>query len=720
MSITQNVQTLEVKIRNLVDKERQDQKDVSRVFFSKDALLDMRLDAGQPCQLWKLDDPLSERREAIAWPTPASRKLNKDVCQMFKTFQEVCSFRLEDRIHVAPAGQLRTAATVVLQDTTEGAALSDKDQAGWEWYMGDKLGMKFDVSLVGPKRTLSVRSISDGRQSAKLAKFGEESSVKIVNHRDVISVNGDLTGARPKLEVSGMAGIDRALTKLNGFLGDFTETREEGLDWDQTSCGVIIHGAHGSGKSLVLAKLANTCWGRVFRIDRETKPAAFREIFKEAKQCQPSLIILDNVDSVISKENNKSHGLDDLLGEEMDRLSLFKVLVVAAVTSINDVPRCLRKRGRFVLDILLPVPNAESRKEILKALAPTASQNKQLLDLVGERTHAYTPEDLGHLLDRACMLARRRVRGERANGAAVEATFLQEDIEEALILVRPSAMHDVTLQPPKVRWNEIGGQDIVKRALRYAVEIPRLYPDLIQRHGAVPKKGILLYGPPGCSKTLSAQAMATEISHNFFAVKGAELLNMYVGESERAVRDIFSKARAAAPSIIFFDEIESIGAKREGRGNNGVNVLTTLLNEMDGIEALKGVTVLAATNKPEMLDLALLRPGRFDDLLYVAPPDQAGREEILNVKRKKMFWAEDIDVAKLAGMMEGYSGAEVVSICQKACDRVIEKSVRTGDMGLRVQLEDFEAAKRDVKPQITADLLAGYKRWAEGKVSGLD
>jgi AAA family ATPase len=182
------------------------------------------------------------------------------------------------------------------------------------------------------------------------------------------------------------------------------------------------------------------------------------------------------------------------------------------------------------------------------------------------------------------------------------------------------------------------------------------YPDFIKRVGGTPKKGLLLYGPPGCSKTLSAQAMATEIGFNFFAVKGAELLNMYVGESERAVREIFARARAASPSIIFFDEIESIGSKREKGGRtNGVNVLTTLLNEMDGIEALKGVTVLAATNQPEALDLALLRPGRFDDLLYVAPPDEKGREEILEVWRNKMDWAHDVDIPQLVEATDGYS-----------------------------------------------------------------
>src|ERR1700712_4963595 len=184
----------------------------------------------------------------------------------------------------------------------------------------------------------------------------------------------------------------------------------------------------------------------------------------------------------------------------------------------------------------------------------------------------------------------------------------------------------------------------------------------MKRLGAAQKKGVLLYGPPGCSKTLSAQAMATEVGFNFFAVKGAELLNMYVGESERAVREIFARARAASPSIIFFDEIESIGAKRSASSrNSGVNVLTTLLNEMDGIESLLGVLVLAATNQPQSLDLALLRPGRFDKLLYVAPPDLLGREEILRVRTRKMDIAEDVDIPELARLTDGYSGAETVS-----------------------------------------------------------
>lgn len=237
----------------------------------------------------------------------------------------------------------------------------------------------------------------------------------------------------------------------------------------------------------------------------------------------------------------------------------------------------------------------------------------------------------------------------------------------------------------------------------------------MKRIGIMPTKGLLLYGPPGCSKTLSAQAMATEAGFNFFAVKGAELLNMYVGESERAVRDIFSRARAASPSIIFFDEIDSIGSKREGGrgGGGGVNVLTTLLNEMDGIETLKGVTVLAATNKPMNLDLALLRPGRFDELLYVAPPDFIGREAIFRVRQRKMDFAEDVDIAELATLTEGYSGAEVVSICEKAGAEVVEICKETGE-DIKIGMEHLVGAMKFVKKQITPEMVESFQRWAAG------
>jgi AAA family ATPase len=589
------------------------------------------------------------------------------------------------------------------------------------------VGQRFDLSLKGPRRSFIVESFTDIKRvsiNRTLAGFVEGSRVQIVD--ETTSQAGDQDGPPPSLQVPNIAGIEQALAKLNEFLEDFQFNQTE-PSWGKRSCGVILHGGRGMGKSLILQKISETGWGKVFHVDTYTKPSSLRDIFKNAIQAPSSIILIHELDLLVPN-------IERPLCEELDRIADAdnpgneaspNIVIITEASKLSEIPSSLRKRGRLNTEILIPVPDADGRRRILRSLAPPQSSDNlySLLDKLGDRTHAYTGEDLALLLDKACEIARRRLRGEKSSGLDTNNNLTKEDIDSALLAVRPSAMHDITLRPPTVHWHEIGGQQALKKALRRAVETPLKYPSLIRRLGASPKKGLLLYGPPGCSKTLSAQAMATETGLNFFAVKGAELLNMYVGESERAVREVFARARAASPSIVFFDEIESIGAARQGSGggggargggSGGVNVLTTLLNEMDGIEALKGVIVLAATNKPEILDLALLRPGRFDDLLYVAPPDLAGREEILEVRRKRMDWEDGVDVHRLAVLMEGYSGAEIVGICNAAVDRVVDRALDTGDMDAKVGMEDFEAAVESVKRQITPELIEGYKRWAKG------
>ncbi|TAQ87135.1 hypothetical protein B7494_g4521 [Chlorociboria aeruginascens] len=729
--IQETQKVLEVKVRPYqVNSERPDQKGASRVYMCRDSLLDLRLESGQPCYLWKLDQDVSQRREALAWLTP-EKSMSRKVVQISRVLQEACDMKLGDDLYVGAAGNLAAAESIILRDITtqESDAIMDistEDRPHWEWYLKENLGraeivfsgMAFkNVSLRGPKRTFRIDYINGG--STSLAQFNESTLVKISSSKENPA---DISLQRPasRLEITGIAGIDQALKKLNRFLSNFD--REFKYPWAQRSCGVLLHGGHGSGKTFILNKIAETGWGKVYRIGSDAKPTAIRTTFQNAKLSQPSIIIVDEFESIVSKEGNSSQGLIKVIEEEMDDLlgpplstSLPKVLVAAASLDASSIPMSLRKRGRFRADIPLPIPDATSRKSILKSLAPPISPDlrDETLDRLGDRTHAYTAEDLVSLLDAACEIAEERSdMTEESN--VTEYLLRQEDIDSALLMVRPTAMHDITLKPPSVRWSEIGGQDNVKKALRRAVETPLLHPERMKRVGASAKKGLLLYGPPGCSKTLSAQAMATEIGFNFFAVKGAELLNMYVGESERAVRDIFARARAASPSIIFFDEIESIGSKRErGSRNNGVNVLTTLLNEMDGIETLKGVTVLAATNQPQALDLALLRPGRFDKLLYVAPPDLTGREEILRVRQRTMDLASDVDIVELARLTDGYSGAELVGICQTACDEVIERCEQTG-LEEKVRMDDFLNAIKMVKKQITPALLQGYEKWAAG------
>jgi AAA family ATPase len=597
-----------------------------------------------------------------------------------------------------------------------------------------------NLSLRGPKRTFTVDFVNG--KPTSLGRYDDSSSITISSPIDNIPT-AQINGPVSKLKVVGVAGIDQALKKLNRFLSNFD--RQFKFTWAQRSCAVLLHGGHGAGKTFILNKIICTGWGKVIRIENEFKLSTLRTVFKDAKLSQPCIIIIDELETIVSKEDTTSQSLAKALGEELDGLSqgndgsaLPRVLVVAATLDAGSIPLSLRKRGRFRTDVALPIPDATARKAILKSLAPPVdpSSRDETLDKLGDRTHAYTAENLVSLLDTACDIAEERLDTGDAITTEEECFLRPDDLDQALLLVRPTAMHDITLQPPSVRWEDIGGQDSVKNALRRAVETPLLvsvqsrtifthsdsfqHPERMKRMGASAKKGLLLYGPPGCSKTLSAQAMATEIGFNFFAVKGAELLNMYVGESERAVRDIFARARAASPSIIFFDEIESIGSKRERGGrNNGVNVLTTLLNEMDGIETLKGVTVLAATNQPQALDLALLRPGRFDKLLYVAPPDFDGRVAILKVKQRKMDFAEDVNIQELAKLTDGYSGAELVGICQTACDDVIEQCEVQGQE-LQIHMEDFVKAIGQVKKQITSELLDGYRRWAAGPTGDTD
>jgi AAA family ATPase len=434
-----------------------------------------------------------------------------------------------------------------------------------------------NLSLRGPKRTFTVDFVNG--KPVSLGRYDESSSVTISSPLENLP-SAQPDGPLSKLEIVNIAGIDQALKKLNRFLRNFD--RQFRFTWAQRSCAILLHGGHGTGKTFILNKIIGTGWGKVIRIESDVKPAIIRTLFKDARLSQPCIIIIDELESIVSKEDTTSQSVAKALGEELDGLSqgtdgtsLPRVLVVATTLDAGSIPLSLRKRGRFRTDIPLSIPDAVARKAILKSLAPPVdpSSRDEILDKLGDRTHAYTAEDLVALLDTACEIAEEKL--DRVGPAIDEKVYFlkQDDLDQALLLVRPTAMHDITLQPPSVRWEDIGGQDSVKNALRRAVETPLLvsvqscvvsiithviqHPERMKRMGGSAKKGLLLYGPPGCSKTLSAQAMATEIGFNFFAVKGAELLNMYVGESERAVRDIFARARAASPSIIFFDEIES-------------------------------------------------------------------------------------------------------------------------------------------------------------------
>ena len=333
------------------------------------------------------------------------------------------------------------------------------------------------ISLRGPKRTFTVVSCGSSGQG----RFDDMSSVTIIGRDSDPAQSFKPNGVPHRLEIDNIVGIDQALKKLNEFLRIFD--REFEYTEPKRSCATLLHGGNGTGKTFILNKIAKTGWGKVYKIGRGAKEATIRTVFKDAKLSQPSIILMDDIDRIVSKDDSVSQDITDALGEELDNLienhpanSLPRVLVIAATREPSSIPMPLKKRGRFKTDIALPVPDAAARKTILKSFAPRLHPDvkDEVLDKLGDRTHAYTAEDLASLLDAAYEIAEGKVNKLNDDDADAKRYLTEEDIESALAVVRPTAMHDITLKPPSVRWNQIGGQDSVKKALRRAVEIPLL------------------------------------------------------------------------------------------------------------------------------------------------------------------------------------------------------------------------------------------------------
>jgi AAA family ATPase len=501
------------------------------------------------------------------------------------------------------------------------------------------------------------------------------------------------------------------------------------------SCGIVIHGMRKSGKTFILEKIADTNWGRVFRLEPNAKSSEIDEIFEQARAAKPSIVLIDNLHNLVSKDRPNSGLIVQRLCKQLDQLSAeakvskgtFQVLVVASCLDYkSDVPMDLQGSTRFDANITLAIPDAAGRRRILEAVCADViiTERDAALSWLAEDTHAFNTGDLCSLMNTAIAVATRRVDDIRLSGGIVEDVppVILSDLQTAFRTTRPSAMHDVTLKPPTIHWRDIGGQEEVKKALQRQIAITKSTDTKLKKVMLHPPKGILLYGPPGCSKTLSAQAVATESGFNFFAVKGAELLNMYVGESERAIRNLFERARSASPSIIFFDEIDSIGSQRASgagagaaRSQGSVNVLTTLLTEMDGFEPLTGVLVLAATNRPEVIDTALLRPGRFDRWIYVGLPDLAAREAIIKMNMDRLLTAPDLDIPDLARRTEGFSGAELTQICSKSTERVADAWL-DGEIAkdeLMIDMRDVIGAIESTPRAVSQDMLDDYDEFAK-------
>ncbi|KAH7356236.1 P-loop containing nucleoside triphosphate hydrolase protein [Pyrenochaeta sp. MPI-SDFR-AT-0127] len=492
----------------------------------------------------------------------------------------------------------------------------------------------------------------------------------------------------------------------------------------------LLHGPEGTGKSFLLDRIAECPWREVYRVSPETHPKgqakAISDAFEDARDNQPSLILMDNLDKFLEKADS----LVTKLRSELAKLEGSQVVVVAAARSVYDVDASLRTTSAFKTELELFPPNVKQREDIFRQIL---GLSRKLSDVdflsLAERSHGFVGRDIHKL----CGLARnRRVQQVYENldkslqitfsDALVEAAFvLQEDFDAVIDQVQPTVLKDSILEVPKVRWTDIAGLDHV-RALLEAITIrPFKYPDLdVKFGGPQSRKGVLLYGPPGCAKTLIAQAVATESNQNFLAVKGSELIKMYVGESERAIRDVFRRARAAKPCIIFFDEIDSIGKSREKTQDSGLNVVATLLNEMDGIEALKDVFIIGATNRPDILDSALIRTGRFDAHIHIGLPTEEARKQILQIHTRKRPLAAGVDLSVVAMRTEGSSGADISGLCSVAVELAISDYEKAPDSEPQIRMDHFERALDQHVPHTVREEAERYKNWRPGKSLSVD
>ena len=486
--------------------------------------------------------------------------------------------------------------------------------------------------------------------------------------------------------------------------------------------GVLLYGPPGTGKTLLARALANELDAHFKTINGPEIMSKYygesekqlREIFDEAEKNSPAIVFIDEIDSIAPNRDEVSGEAERRIVSQllttMDGLKgRGNVVVIAATNRPNSIDPALRRPGRFDREIAINPPSRDGRREILDVHTRGMPLEADVdLDKIAEVTHGFTGADLEVLTKEAAMKALKKYIPDLVKFEEKVPTNVLETIkikmahfDEALHNVEPSAMREVLIRKPNVKWSDIGGLEIAKRDLRETVEMPLKEPEVFKEVGIKAPKGVLLTGPPGTGKTLLAKAVATESEANFISVKGPELISKWVGESEKAVREIFKKAKQVAPTVIFFDEFDSIATMRGGSSGGGSNVndkvVNQLLTELDGVEELTGVSIIAATNRADLIDEALKRPGRLDSIIEVSLPDEKTRFEIFKIHTKNMPLDSSVDLKKLAKITDKFSGAMIGGVCQKAGLEAIRNRVSSGNKKAIVNEKMFEKAIEEIR-----------------------
>ncbi|XP_073826078.1 ATPase family gene 2 protein homolog A [Musca autumnalis] len=576
-------------------------------------------------------------------------------------------------------------------------------------------------------------SLNSSSPFGDIFKITNSTEVKISNGRMLASNSPEDTDYTISREDIG--GLHQQLDIIDEAI-DFALGLRDIPKGVKISRGLLIYGSSGCGKTMICEAMAT----KLLQKQNQSKSAVFKPLIMRLNTSelfskflgeteknlsiqfdkvfqhypQPSLVIIEDVHNLCPKQETNDvvkrvaiafFSLLDTLAHKKEAQRCF---VLATTSNIEMLNPSIRRCGRLDCEVEVAAPTPEGRKEILQCLLRKVEKHKlqeEEVNEIAQITHGFVGADLANLIYNASL--------KNIKKASTGDGLQMNDVKDALMTVKPSAMREVLIECPNVRWSDIGGQDELKLKLQQAIEWPLKHAEQFQRLGIKPPRGILMYGPPGCSKTMIAKALATESQLNFLSIKGPELFSMWVGESERAVREVFRKARQVAPSIVFFDEIDAIGGERaEGSsGGSGSSVkervLTQLLTEMDGVESLQNVTIVAATNRPDMIDKALLRPGRIDRIIYVGLPGDEARRQIFTIKLQKMPLADDVSIDELVQRTEGYSGAEIQAVCHEAALKTLEESFDA----TVVTMTQFEYALSVVRPRTSPQLLRLYEEY---------
>jgi transitional endoplasmic reticulum ATPase len=594
------------------------------------------------------------------------------------------------------------------------------------------MGQRVDLVVIstspsGPVIVTDSTKITVSEESAKAVKVSEEGGVPSITY-DEIGGLGNAVG-----RVREMIELPLRHPELFKRLGV------------EAPKGVLLHGPPGTGKTLLAKAVANETNANFYTIGGPEIMSKYygeseeklRNVFEQAEKNAPSIIFIDEIDSIAPKREEVSGEVERRIVAQllslMDGMSTRgKVVVIGATNRVNAIDPALRRPGRFDREIEIGVPDRNGRLEILQIHTRGMPLAKDVnLEKLADISHGFVGADLQSLSKEAAIGALRRILPEidlSSQNIPVETLrkiiVTMQDFMDVIKEMEPSAMREVFVEVPDVKWEDIGGLSPIKQELQEAVEWPLKYQGVFTYADAIPPKGIMLYGPPGTGKTLMAKAAANESEANFISIKGPELLSKWVGESEKGVREVFRKARQAAPCIIFFDEIDAIAPRRGGDfGDSHVTerLISQLLTELDGLEILTNVVVIAATNRPDIMDPALLRPGRFDRLLYVPPPDKDSRLQIIKIHIKKKPLAENVNIDQLASLTGGYTGADIASLSSAAVMLALREHVskykdpKEADshrQELKIHMKHFEEAMKKIRPLSTQEL-SMYKTIAE-------